>query len=203
MSQNLDARFDALVTHVVAPTLKPLGYRKKRLTWMRVTDEAVHEVTLQRSHGNASDHLRFYVELSAYVPAFARAIAKPVPDDITKATATYNRRFEEVTDWPAQWINLEEWTDDDLYPALTEALQTIAAHLAPLVTGEAMAAALGDLGPLNLDLFAWHVVDEDAGAIQSQLAAAHAEFGEEERWPRLRAQFDRTAARYGRTLDPA
>lgn len=64
----LEARFDALVAGVVVPALKPLGYRKRKLSWSRETPEAVHGITLQRSQGNAPDHLRFYVEVSAYVP---------------------------------------------------------------------------------------------------------------------------------------
>lgn len=196
MSQSLDERFDALVSQVIAPALKPLGYRTSRLVWTRVGHDAIHTIVLQRSQRNAPGHLRFYVELSAYVAGFARAIGATVPDDITKAAPQYTRRFESVTEWPGQWVDLEEWTDADLHPALSSALGAVDAHLSGISTADELADALASRGPLNLDRFAWSCAHRDRAAIDSQIGAARAEFGAEDRWPRLFAQFDRTAARF-------
>ncbi|MFZ4893570.1 DUF4304 domain-containing protein [Plantibacter sp. Mn2098] len=201
MSTHLEERFDSLVSEVVTTTLKPLGYRKKQLVWTRATDAAVHRIVLQRSQGNTANHLRFYVELSAFVPAFARAIGHTVPADPTKATPPYTRRFESVAHWPSQWVDLEEWEDADLNPALETALRRVDAHLAEIVTADALADALRTRGPLNVDLFAWSLVTGDTAAVDGQIAAARAQFGAEDRWPRLFAQFERTAARHGVVLD--
>lgn len=196
----LEARFDALVAGVVVPALKPLGYRKRKLSWSRETPEAVHGITLQRSQGNAPDHLRFYVEVNAYVPDFARTVGATVPDRLEKATPQYSRRFESVIDWPGQWIDLESWTDEDLHPAFDEALLKLDGHLAAIDTAPALAEALRSGGPLNLDLFAWWCATGNTEEQAAQLAAAQAEFGQEDRWPRLLAQFERTAGRFGVVL---
>lgn len=202
MSQTLEERFTALVSDTVVPTLKPRGYRKQRLVWTRTGDAVMHQIVLQRSQGNAPDHLRVYIELAAYSAEFARTVRATVPDDLAKATPQYTRRFESVAQWPAQWIDLEDWTDAELHPALTDALVRVDDHLAALRDAPSLADALRTRGPLNLDLFAWSCATGDEDAIGRQLADAHAEFGVEERWPRLFAQFERTAARFERELDP-
>ncbi len=195
---DLQDRLDTLIADVVVPTLKPRGYRKRRLEWVRVGDTAVHSIALQRSHGNAPDHLRFYVDVAAYVPAFARTIGQTVPADPATATPHYSQRFESVCDWPAQWVDLEAWDDADLHPAFRSALETLDAHLSALTTPEALVEVLTSSGAgLDLDLFAWWCARGDAEGMRQQLATAHATFGGEERWPRLRAQFDRVAERFG------
>lgn len=195
---DLQDRLDALIADVVVPTLKPRGYRKRKLDWVRVGETAVHSITLQRSHGNAPDHLRFYVSAAAYVPEFARAIGQSVPDDPAKATPHYSRRFEEVVDWPAQWIDLEAWDDADLHPAFRSAIEALDAHLATLTTPEALVRELAASGAgLDLDLFAWWCARGDVDGMREQVATARAAFGAEERWPRLLAQFDRVAERFG------
>jgi len=193
----LEARFDALVSGVVVPALKPLGYRKRKISWTRQTPAALHGITLQRSQGNAPGHLRFYAELNAYVPDFARAVGASVPAKPEQATAQYRRRFESVIDWPGQWIDLESWADDDLHPAFSGALARIHEHLDGIDSAPALAEALRTTGPLNLDLFAWWCATENTEERATQLTAAQEEFGHEERWPRLLAQFERTAARFG------
>ena len=193
----LEARFDALVSGVVVPALKPLGYRKRKLSWTRQTPAALNGITLQRSQGNTPGHLRFYVEVSAYVPDFARAVGASVPDQPEKATAQYSRRFESVIDWPGQWIDMESWTDDELHPAFGGALARIHQHLDEIDSAPALAEALRATGPLNLDLFAWWCATGNTEERAAQLTAAQEEFGHEDRWPRLLAQFERTAARFG------
>ncbi|MFJ3957387.1 DUF4304 domain-containing protein [Arthrobacter sp. NPDC090010] len=200
---DLETRFNALIADVVVPELKARGYRKRKLVWTRQTPEALHEIAFQRSQGNASDHVRFYVEIGAYVPEFAHRTGNTVPEDLLRATTQYRRRFESVVDWPGQWVDLEAWTDQDLAPALRSALLSLDEHLSGITTAAAMAAALRSGGPLNLELFAWWCATDDDGERDAQLAAAEAEFGREDRWPRLYAQFERVAARYGITLPAA
>lgn len=105
-----------------------------------------------------------------------------------------------MIDWPGQWIDLESWTDEDLHPAFGEALLQLDGHLAAIDTAPALAEALRSGGPLNLDLFAWWCATGNTEEQAAQLAAAQVEFGQEDRWPRLLAQFERTAGRFGVVL---
>ncbi|VXB39447.1 conserved hypothetical protein [Microbacterium sp. 8M] len=198
---DLEARLDALVRTTVVPALKPQGYAKRKLSWVRAGDGMAHWIILQRSHGNTPDHLRFYVEVAAYSAEFAAAVGGTVPDDLTKGVAQYRVRFEEVCDWPGQWVDLESWSDEDLARAFGVALEQLDTHLAAITDARSLAAAMaaGSSG-LDLDLFAWSCANDDQAAIAEQLATAEANFGAEERWPRLRAQFDRVAQRFGVSL---
>jgi hypothetical protein len=194
---DLEDRFKALVKDVVTPTLKPRGYAKRRLSWVRTGDEALHSIGLQRSHGNAPEHLRFYVELGAYVPEFARTIGQAVPDDPAAATPQYQRRFESVCDWPGQWIDLESWSDAELHPAFEAALVVLDERLARITGPAQLVDALHQSGAgLDLDLFAWWCATGDSAGMAEQFETAHAGFGHEERWPRLYAQFERVAQRF-------
>ncbi|GAD35750.1 putative acetylornithine deacetylase/succinyl-diaminopimelate desuccinylase [Microbacterium sp. TS-1] len=194
----LEERLDALVANAVVPVLKPRGYRKKRLVWTRETPGVLHEVTLQRSQGNAAGHLRVYVEGAVYVAGFDEAIGRTAPSPLSRATPQYRRRFEDIVGWPAQWIDLETWSDDELVPRLHEAIGTLADHLERIDSAEGLALAKQESGAgLDLDLFAWWCAAGDDAARRAQLAQAHAGFGHEERWPRLLAGFVRVGERYG------
>ncbi len=199
---DLDSRLTAFAARVVTPELKPRGYRKKRWEWTRVTGDVVHGIGLQRSHGNSADHLRIYVNVSAYSAEFARTVGSAVPDDLTRATPQYVTRFEDVVAWPGQWIDLEEWTDDALDDAFAVALRELDAHLSRVTDGASLAAVLRENdAPLDTTLFAWWCATGDQAAIRRQVQSAQERFGQEERWPRLAAQFERVATEHGVTLD--
>lgn len=198
---DLEARLGALVAEAVVPVLKPRGYRKKRLTWMRETPDAAHEIALQRSHGNGRDHLRIYIEVAAYVPAFDEAIGRSVPASMAAGTAQYRQRFEDVVDWPSQWIDLEAWSQDELVRRLREAMEILSDHLDAIRSADALAAAkLAVSAGLDVDLFAWWCVTANEAERTAQYRQALATFGEEERWPRLREQFATVATRHGLSL---
>lgn len=199
---DLDSRLTAFAARVITPELKPRGYRKKRWEWTRVTGDVVHSIGLQRSHGNSADHLRIYVNVSAYSAEFARTIGSAVPDDLTRATPQYVTRFEDVVTWPGQWIDVEEWTDEALDDAFAAALRELDAHLSRVVDGASLAAVLRESdAPLDTTLFAWWCATGDADAARQQVGDARERFGQEERWPRLYAQFERVAAPHGVALD--
>jgi len=71
----------------IGGVLKPHGFRKKRFVWTRVAEGVVHEVDVQRSHGNSAESVRFYVNASAYVAEFARVIGRRVPENLASADA--------------------------------------------------------------------------------------------------------------------
>jgi len=201
---DLEARLTGLVNESVVPVFKSRGYRKSRLTWVREAPAAVHEITLQRSHGNDAEHLRFYVEVAAYVPEFARALGHSVPDSLSSGTPQYRRRFEEIVGWPQQWIDLESWRDEELRPRFRDAVDALADHLDRIVTAEELIAALKENSPgLDLDLFAWWCATDNVVERDAQYALAHERFGQEPRWPRLVAQFERVAALYERSVPAA
>jgi hypothetical protein len=198
---DLEDRLDALVKGVITPTLKPRGYAKQRLAWTRKGSDTVQSITLQRSHGNSPGPLRFYVDVGAYVPAFARTIGATVPENLAKGTPQYQQRFEGICDWPDQWIDLENWSDEDLFPAFETALMVLDEHLAGIAGPTELAEVLRTSGSgLNLDLFAWWCATGDTDQISEQVATARAGFGHEERWPRLYAQFERVAEKFGVAL---
>lgn len=194
----LEERLDALVADAVVPVLKPRGYRKRRLVWTREAPGMLHEVTLQRSQGNSTDHLRVYVEGAVYIAGFDEAIGRTVPSSLSRVTPQHRRRFEDIVGWPAPWIDLETWSDDELAPRLREAIAALADHFERIDSAPGLAAAKREAGAgLDLDLFAWSCATGDDAAREAQLAQAHAGFGHEDRWPRLLHQFVRTGERYG------
>ncbi|VXB81438.1 hypothetical protein MICRO8M_60116 [Microbacterium sp. 8M] len=104
-------------------------------------------------------------------------------------------------DWPGQWVDLESWSDEDLARAFGVALEQLDNHLAAITDARSLATAMAaNSSGLDLDLFAWSCANDDQAAIAEQLATAKANSGAEERWPRLRAQFDRVAQRSGVSL---
>ncbi|WZH37674.1 MAG: DUF4304 domain-containing protein [Microbacterium enclense] len=196
---DIEERFAEAVT-TIGGVLKPHGFRKKRYVWTRVGDGVVHEVDVQRSHGNTAGSVRFYVNASAYVAAFDRAIGRTVPDDQTRANAQYSARFEEISDWPSDRVDVER-DADDLSAALPAAIEQVVAHLDTITDEESLARTLIDGGyVLDDDLFAWFCATGRASEAAAQFTAARERFGDEDRWPRLVALFDDTAQKYGVAL---
>ncbi|MDF2992692.1 MAG: hypothetical protein K0S37_3206 [Microbacterium sp.] len=196
---DIEERFAEAVA-ALGGVLKRHGFRKKRYVWTRVGDGVVHEVDVQRSHGNSADSVRFYVNASAYVAAFDRAIGRTVPADLTRANAQYETRFEEISDWPTDRVDVTR-DADDLGSALPAAIEQVVAHLDTITDEVSLARTLIDSGyVLDDDLFAWLCATGRSSEAAAQFAAARERFGDEDRWPRLVALFDDTAQKYGVTL---
>jgi len=192
----IEDRFAAAVA-AIGGVLRPNGFRKKRYVWTRVGDGVVHEIDVQRSHGNTADSVRFYVNASAYVAAFARAIGDRVPDDLVSATAQYSTRFEAISEWPSDRVDVER--DAALLDsALPAAIAQVVAHLDTITDEVSLAETLlGSGRVLDDDLFAWFCATGRTAEATTQFAAARERFGDEDRWPRLAARFDETAQKYG------
>jgi len=198
----LEAQFDALVRDVVVPVLKPLGYAKSALRWTRRAAEAVYLIGLQRSDGNGPGHLRFYVNVGAYVPKFAHVIGKPVIDAPKEPDCHWRARLEKVTGWAVDCVDVEAWSGgapSGLGQALAEADAVLAG-----IDGAAALVRMLDTPPLfgglNLDLFAYRCATGDIDGASRQVDAASVRFGAEPRWVRLQALFDQTAAKFGIVL---
>ena len=196
---DIEERFAEAVA-AIGSVLKRHGFRKKRYVWTRVGDGIVHEVDIQRSHGNSAESVRFYVNASAYVAEFEHAVGRTVPDDLTRANAQYTTRFEEISDWPTDRVDVER-DADDLGSALPAAIEQVVAHLDTITDEVSLARTLLDSGyVLDDDLFAWFCATGRSSEAAAQFAAARERFGDEDRWPRLVALFDDTAQKYGVSL---
>ncbi|KTS05700.1 DUF4304 domain-containing protein [Microbacterium testaceum] len=192
----LEDRFAEAVA-AIGGVLKRHGFRKKRYVWTRVGDGIVHEIDVQRSHGNSAGSVRFYVNARAYVAEFDRAIGRAVPDDLTRVNAQFETRFEEVSDWPTDRVDVER-DADALGTALPAAIEQVVAYLDGITDAPSLARTLLDNGyVLDDDLFAWHCATGRSSEAAAQFAAARERFGDEDRWPRLAALFDETAEKYG------
>ena len=192
----IEERFAEAVAAIGA-VLKPHGFRKKRYIWTRVGDGVVHTVDVQRSHGNTAAGVRFYVNASAYVAEFDRAIGRSVPEDLTRANAQYSTRFESVSDWPSDRVDMER-DADALGTALPAAIEQVVSHLDGITDAPSLARTLLDSGfLLDDDLFAWFCATGRTDDARAQFAAAGDRFGSEDRWSRLAARFEETALAYG------
>jgi len=193
---DLEERFTEAVA-AIGGVLKRHGFRKKRYVWTRIGDGVVHEVDVQRSHGNSPQSVRFYVNASAYVADFARAIGDRVPENLAAATAQYSTRFETISAWPTDRVDVER-DADALGSALPAAIEQVVAHLDRITDDVSLARTLFDGGyVLDDELFAWFCATGRTTEAAAQFAAARERFGDEDRWPRLAALFDETAQKYG------
>ncbi|MDQ1074479.1 MULTISPECIES: DUF4304 domain-containing protein [Microbacterium] len=195
----IEERFTEAVA-AIGGVLKTHGFRKKRYVWTRVGDGVAHTVDVQRSHGNTATGVRFYVNASAYVAELDRAIGRSVPDDLTRATAQYSTRFEAISDWPSDRVDVER-DADALGTALPAAIEQVVAHLDAITDAPSLARALLDNGyVLDDDLFAWFCATGRTDDARAQFVAARDRFGAEDRWPRLAARFEETALKFGTPL---
>ena len=200
---SVEERLAVLVKDVFAATLKPRGYKKTGLRWMRRTPTARHVIGIQRSGGNIGEHLGFYINVGAYVDQFATIIGQQPIDKPKEHECQYYRRLENVVDFPHPRIDMEDWTDEALFPALTQALIATDKVLADIDSPEALVGLLSDpvmCGGLNFDLFAYRCATGDLDGIRAQYAASLSRFGSESRWPRLSAHFEQIAEQFGINL---
>ncbi|WP_136586046.1 DUF4304 domain-containing protein [Microbacterium hydrothermale] len=195
----IEERFAEAVA-AIGGVLKGHGFRKKRYVWTRVGDGIVHEIDVQRSHGNSADGVRFYVNARAYVAEFDRAIGRTVPGDLTGANAQFETRFEEISDWPTDRVDVER-DAEALTTALPAAIEQVVTHLDGITDAASLARTLLDGGyVLDDGLFAWFCATGRSEEARAQFDAARRLFGAEDRWPRLAARFGKTAQTHGVTL---
>lgn len=64
----VDTIFKEAVTAGLAPPLKEAGFRKQATRFRRAHGGCLQVIELQKSHGNAFDHLRFYINVGVAAP---------------------------------------------------------------------------------------------------------------------------------------
>lgn len=194
-SESAEDAFASLLGSHIAPLLKERGFRKQKLTFTRRREGVVDVVNLQRSAGNSHESIRFYVNCGVYSAEFDRVIGRVPQERPKEVDCQYRRRIEHIA--------------PGIGPHVTMAAGTDVAAVAEQVCGALVAAldVMGRLGgpddvaraaesDIDFDVFRYRLASGDDAAAREQFSRARTEFGSEERWPRLEAQFRKAEADY-------
>lgn len=186
--ESVEDAFDTLMRVSAVPLLKERGFRKRKLTFARERDGMVDVVNVQRSAGNGHRSIRFYVNCGVYSAAFDRIVGRNPRERPSEVDCQFRCRIEHLAPGFGPHVTVHADTDvhtaaEDMRAALTTALDAMEAMSSP----DDIARAA--LSYIDFDVFRYRLATGDLAAARDQYARARAEFGAEDRWPRLVAQF--------------
>ncbi|MDH6678718.1 hypothetical protein M2284_002931 [Rhodococcus sp. LBL1] len=184
MGDSVSLGFDGVERDHVRPFLKSLGFRKRALVFTRARDGLTDVVSLQRSSGNAGGHVRFYVNCGVYSTEFATAIGETVTERPREVDCQFRCRLESLVPATPPWFEITEDTPaDPIGSAVVTALETAVRALGDIDTTDALAARIS--GGVAIEAFRYRVATEDWESARALYRSIRAEFGGEERWPRI------------------
>lgn len=193
--ESAERAFSSVVGTGIAPLLKSHGFRKQKLTFTRDRGGLTDVVNLQRSAGNSHESIRFYVNCGVYSAEFARVVGRVPQERPKEVDCQFRRRIEHLAPGIGPHVTVTADTDvsavaEQLRAALVAALDVLGELDGP----DAVARAADS--DIDFDVFRYRLASGDVIGAREQFARARTEFGSEERWPRLEAQFRKAEAEY-------
>ncbi|MGW0174211.1 DUF4304 domain-containing protein [Rhodococcus sp. NPDC003322] len=186
MDDSVPTGFDGVERNHVRPLLKGLGFRKRALVFTRVRDGLTDVVTLQRSSGNSGGHVRFYVNCGVYSTEFAAAIGDTVTERPREVDCQFRCRLDSLVPGAPQWYEIDDAAAaEPIGTALAAALETAASALAAVSTSDEVADRISR--GVATEAFRYRVATGNWESAREIYRSIRAEFGTEDRWPRIDA----------------
>ena len=106
----VDESFKYYIEKGVLPILKAEGFKKSGLHFTRRHGATLQRVSIQKSHGNQHDHLRFYTNVIIGFDKIYAHQAKDIPSGKGSFLPHFSNRIESIVTAPA-YVDIDSRTD--------------------------------------------------------------------------------------------
>ncbi|WP_372636812.1 DUF4304 domain-containing protein [Cohnella sp.] len=174
-----------LIKHDVKPLLSKHGFAKKGLNFSKPEDDLIYILNFQKSAGNSSDNVMFYVNCGIYAGELARIQSKVVLTAPHEADCHFRARIEEIAkSAPDRFAIAPDTNIDDLRTTLLHGLEEVI-HFYGTMTSARSIVDYYTAGPflhLGEESFQLLLQSNDVAAAKRYLKALQEKHGTEKRW---------------------
>lgn len=196
--------FNDLMKQDVKPFLSKQGFAKKSLNFYKSSESLVYMFNFQKSSGNSTDHVMFYVNCGIYSAELAQIQSREFVTAPHEAECHFRSRLGEITESVPDRFSITPDTNmEELRKTLLDGLEE-AIHFYGMMTSARSIVDYYTSGPyLHLGEESFHLLlqSNDIAAATHYLKALQEKHGTENRWTIFENKYKVIFDKYGVEFD--
>ncbi|WP_103110134.1 DUF4304 domain-containing protein [Brevibacillus reuszeri] len=181
----LQELFNDMINQDVKPFLSNQGFTKKSLNFYKMSDSLIYIINFQKSSGNTTDNVMFYVNCGIYAAELAQIKSREILTAPKESECHFRARIGEITETVPDRFSISPDTNrEDLKRILLGGLAEVI-HFYETMTSARSIVDYYTSGPfLHLGEESFHLLlqSNDVTAANHYLKALHKKHGSEKRW---------------------
>ena len=191
-------KFDELIA-LLKPLFKDNGFSKSALNFYKNTPNFTYVVNFQKSSGNSSERMRFYINCGIYVPFLEAILGKEALSKPKEYECHYRGRAHEIS--KTALAHYELGPDSDMakiYENLANELNLIFKFLGQASQEENLIELMleqNGLAAIN-QLYEYLLIKDKSEILISHAKSLYAKHGSEARWGKFENQINELLRKY-------
>lgn len=197
--------FNDLMKQDVKHFLSKHGFSKKSLNFYKRSGSLVYMFNFQKSHGNAADHLMFYVNCGIYAAELARIQSREVLAEPKEAECHFRARIEQIAkSVPDRFSITPDTNRDDLRMTLLSGLEAVIHFYDTMTEARSIVDYYTSSSSLHLSEESFHLLlqSDDTAAAKRYLTALQDKYGTEKRWAIFESKYKAIFDQYEVEFNP-
>ncbi|GMX66386.1 hypothetical protein Elgi_56580 [Paenibacillus elgii] len=192
--------FSDMIKQDVKPFLSKRGFAKKSLNFNKITESLIYMFNFQKSSGNSTDNVMFYVNCGIYAVELAQIQSREILTAPQEAECHFRARIGEIVESVPDRFSITPDTNmDDLRKTLLSGLEEVI-HFYDTMTTSRSIVDYYTSGPfLHLGEESFHLLlqSNDVAAAKHYLKALQGKYGTEKRWTIFENKYKAIFNKYG------
>ena len=185
--QSVQDSFNSLINENVKGLLKSNGFKKKALTFYKQGNELVYVINFQRSQGNSSEQVKFYVNCGIYSAHIDKTIDKSELNEPKEYECHYRVRISRLVNSKEDGYKIDKSTDiKSLVLKLSDDLGVVLKHFEKYTTTSDLINLMIDYNSLNYYLFDYLILSGNKTQLKKQIQKIYDLWSSESRWIRIK-----------------
>ena len=144
--------FKQVINEAVKPVLKKGGFKKKGLNFYKHEDGLIFLINIQKSHGNSSNEIGFYINCAMHSNHIDEELGETVHEFPKEYQCHFNQRIEKISTKALDKFILTSETNLELLKGqLAESLEETLAYFSTISNTESFVTHLSKVGTLKED----------------------------------------------------
>lgn len=195
--------FNELIKQDIKPLLATFGFNKKGPNFYKRTDNLIYLINFQKSAGNTTNQVMFYVNCGIYAAELAQIQSKEILTAPKEVECHFRARMREITALAPDRFSITATTIDDVRKMLLRCLEDVH-HFFETMTSARSIVDYYTSGPfLHLGEESFHLLLQanDVTTAKHYFNALRKKHGAEQRWSIFEQQYLAIFNQYGVKLE--
>ena len=185
--ENINESFSFLINEHIKEMLKTNGFKKRKLTFYKQGNELVYVINFQKSQGNSSEQVKFYINCGIYSALIDKTIGKTVLLEPKEYECNYSVRISNLTNSKEDGYKIVKSTDlKSIALKLTDELGVALKHFEKYTSTSDLIRLMTDYNCLDYNLFDYLILSGNEMQLRKQLQRIYELWSSENRWTRIK-----------------
>ncbi|UQZ84617.1 hypothetical protein SK3146_03872 [Paenibacillus konkukensis] len=192
--------FNEMIKQDVKPFLSKRGFAKKSLNFYKPTESLIYMFNFQKSSGNSTDNVMFYVNCGIYSAELAQVQSREIMTAPHEADCHFRARMREIAELaPDRFAITSDTNMDDVRTTLLGGLEEVIQFYNTMTNARSIVDYYTSGPFLHLGEESFHLLlqSRDVAAARQYLKALQEKYGTENRWIIFERKYKAIFDQYG------